>query len=98
MPEQPLIVLDPTGADRHADADTFDAARTDKDHLAFGHGVHFCLGAPLARLEVACALQRLFERFPDIRLAAPATELKPVVSLISNGHQQLPVRLGRPST
>ncbi|MFG2742607.1 cytochrome P450 [Streptomyces chartreusis] len=84
--------------DWHADADTFDAARTDKDHLAFGHGVHFCLGAPLARLEVACALQHLFERFPDIRLAVPATELKPVASLISNGHQQLPVRLGRPTT
>lgn len=81
----------------HVDPDTFDAARTNKDHLAFGHGVHFCLGAPLARMEVACALRHLFERFPDIRLAVPASELKPVASLISNGHQQLPVHLGRPS-
>ncbi|MFC5218204.1 cytochrome P450 family protein [Streptomyces coerulescens] len=82
----------------HADPDTFDATRTNKDHLAFGHGMHFCLGAPLARLEVVTALQHLFERFPDIRLAVPASELKPVASLISNGHQQLPVRLGRSST
>jgi cytochrome P450 len=79
--------------DWHRDADTFDAARTVKDHLAFGHGVHFCLGAPLARLEVALALRGLFDRFPGIRLAEPASELRPVASLISNGHQRLPVYL-----
>jgi 2-hydroxy-5-methyl-1-naphthoate 7-hydroxylase len=78
-------------------ADLFDATRTTKDHLAFGHGVHFCLGAPLARLEVATALQQLFDRFPDIRLAVPATDLKPLPSLISNGHQALPVHL-RPAS
>ncbi|MFE9773665.1 cytochrome P450 [Streptomyces sp. NPDC005931] len=79
--------------DWHGDADTFDATRTVKDHLAFGHGVHFCLGAPLARLEVALALRSLFDRFPDIRLAEPAAALRPVPSLISNGHQRLPVLL-----
>ncbi|MFE6176791.1 cytochrome P450 [Streptomyces sp. NPDC056464] len=84
--------------DWHTDPDTFDATRTNKDHLAFGHGIHFCLGAPLARLEVTSALQHLFDRFPDIRLAVPATDLKPVASLISNGHQQLPVHLGPPAT
>ncbi|WP_432190087.1 cytochrome P450 family protein [Streptomyces sp. Tue6028] len=77
----------------HADADTFDATRSFKDHLAFGHGVHYCLGAPLARMEVATVLQFLFSRFPDIRLAVPASDLKPVPSLISNGHQTLPVQL-----
>ncbi|MEV7731601.1 cytochrome P450 [Streptomyces sp. NPDC088921] len=81
----------------HNDPDTFDATRTNKDHLAFGHGVHYCLGAPLARLEVACVLQHLFDRFPDIRLAVPPTELEPVPSLISNGHQRLPVVLGAPA-
>ncbi|MGW3866639.1 cytochrome P450 family protein [Streptomyces sp. NPDC005047] len=79
--------------DWHADADTFDATRVVKDHLAFGHGVHFCLGAPLARMEVVLALESLFDRFPGIHLADPAEELPPVPSLISNGHQRLPVRL-----
>ncbi|MFJ8544479.1 cytochrome P450 [Streptomyces sp. NPDC093586] len=79
--------------DWHENADTFDATRTVKDHLAFGHGVHFCLGAPLARMEVALALQSLFDRFPDIRLAEPSAGLPPVPSLISNGHQRLPVLL-----
>ncbi|MFJ9398561.1 cytochrome P450 [Streptomyces californicus] len=77
-------------------ADSFDPTRPTKDHLAFGHGVHFCLGAPLARLEVATVLQQFFDRFPDAELAVPAAELKPLPSLISNGHQSLPVRL-RPS-
>jgi cytochrome P450 len=79
--------------DWHEDADTFDATRTVKEHLAFGHGVHFCLGAPLARMEVTLALESLFGRFPDLRLADPAEELPPVPSLISNGHQRLPVLL-----
>lgn len=85
-------------ANRHPDwhgptADAFDLTRAAKDHLAFGHGVHFCLGAPLARLEVASALRALFGRFPEIELAVPATGLRPLGSLISNGHQNLPVRL-----
>ncbi|PWG08428.1 cytochrome P450 [Streptomyces sp. V2] len=85
-------------ANRHgANADAFDITRVDKDHLAFGHGVHFCLGAPLARLEVTEALRQLFERFPDVRLAVPASDLRPLPSLISNGHQELPVHLGNPA-
>jgi cytochrome P450 len=85
-------------ANRHPDwhgpdADAFDVTRRVKDHLAFGYGVHFCLGAPLARLEVAEALRQLFERFPTMSLAVPADTLRPVPTLISNGHQELPVRL-----
>lgn len=85
-------------ANRHPDwhgpdADTFDVTRKVKDHLAFGYGVHFCLGAPLARLEVAEALRQLFERFPAMSLAVPAGSLRPVPTLISNGHQGLPVYL-----
>lgn len=85
-------------ANRHpewhgSDADTFDITRKVKDHLAFGHGVHFCLGAPLARLEVAEALRQLFERFPTMSLAVPPEALQPIPTLISNGHQELPVRL-----
>ncbi|MYT22182.1 cytochrome P450, partial [Streptomyces sp. SID7760] len=58
------ILASYAAANRHPDwhgpdADTFDVTRVTKDHLAFGHGVHFCLGAPLARLEVASALEGL---------------------------------------
>jgi cytochrome P450 len=95
------ILASYAAANRHPDwhgetADTFDLTRVPKDHLAFGHGIHFCLGAPLARLEVATALRMLFDRFPGMELAVPIEELKPLASLISNGHQTLPVRL-RPS-
>ncbi|GAA2490402.1 cytochrome P450 [Streptomyces longisporus] len=75
------------------DADRFDVTRVDKEHLAFGYGVHFCLGAPLGRLEARIALPALFERFPDLQLAVSQDELEPVDSFISNGHRSLPVRL-----
>ncbi|WP_029895429.1 cytochrome P450 family protein [Nocardia brasiliensis] len=74
-------------------ADEFDVTRPSKDHLAFGHGVHHCLGAPLARLEAAVALPALFARFPNMRLAADPAELGAVASFISNGHSRLPVLL-----
>jgi 2-hydroxy-5-methyl-1-naphthoate 7-hydroxylase len=83
--------------DWHEDADRFDATRTRQEHLAFGHGVHFCLGAPLARLEIATALRLFFERFPDVRLATASDELERLPSLISNGHTSVPVCL-RPAT
>ncbi|GLW06897.1 cytochrome P450 [Microtetraspora sp. NBRC 13810] len=76
------------------DADRFDLARpTRNDHLAFGHGVHYCLGAPLARLEAGVALPAVFERFPDMALAVPAGDLAPMDSFIANGHRTLPVVL-----
>ncbi|MDQ0949661.1 cytochrome P450 [Streptomyces phaeochromogenes] len=79
--------------DHGADADRFDVTRLGKEHLAFGHGVHFCLGAPLGRMEARIALPALFERYPDLELAVPDQELDPVASFISNGHRYLPVRL-----
>ncbi|MGA4847255.1 cytochrome P450 family protein [Streptomyces sp. G5(2025)] len=96
------ILASYAAANRHPDwhgetADAFDLTRVPKDHLSFGHGIHFCLGAPLARLEVVTALRMLFDRFPGIELAVPVDELKPLASLISNGHQTLPVRLTRPA-
>ena len=80
-------------ADHGADADRFDVTRLGKEHLAFGHGVHFCLGAPLGRMEARIALPALFERYPGLELAVPDDELSPVASFISNGHRALPVRL-----
>lgn len=66
---------------------------TVRDHPACGHGVRFCLGAALARLEVALALRGLSGRFPGIRRAVPAHGLRPVASLISDGHRRLPAAL-----
>ncbi|GAA1317905.1 cytochrome P450 family protein [Pseudonocardia xinjiangensis] len=56
-------------------ADVLDVTRTPTPHLAFGHGIHHCLGAPLARLEARIALSSLITRFPDLRLATPADDL-----------------------
>ena len=50
---------------RWADADRFDVHRESKQHLAFGYGIHFCLGAALARLEGRVALDEVLQRFPD---------------------------------
>jgi cytochrome P450 len=76
-----------------ADADRFDVPRANKEHIAFGYGVHHCLGAPLARLEASIALPALFDRYPDLTLAAEPGELRPLGSFISNGHRSLPARL-----
>ncbi|MGV9817452.1 cytochrome P450 family protein [Nocardia xishanensis] len=78
----------------HGDtADVFDVHRAGKDHVAFGYGAHHCLGAPLARMEAAVSLPAIFERFPNMRLAAEPEELGAVASFISNGHRRLPVYL-----
>ncbi|MGW6790685.1 cytochrome P450 family protein [Streptomyces chartreusis] len=75
------------------DADSFDASRGADDHLAFGIGVHRCIGAPLARIEALTALPALFERFPDLRLAVGEEELRQVPSFIAFGWQEIPVLL-----
>jgi cytochrome P450 len=75
-----------------SDPDRFDIVRTPNPHLTFGHGIHFCIGAPLARLEGAIAIRRLAERFPRIRLAdngPPGWG----DSLVLRGIVSLPVRL-----
>ncbi|MDX6741580.1 cytochrome P450 [Actinocorallia sp. A-T 12471] len=75
------------------DADVFDLTRRDKEHLSFGHGPHYCLGAGVARLVARIGLSSLFARFPELSLAVPPGELKPLPTFIMNGHQSLPVRL-----
>ncbi|MBU7598935.1 cytochrome P450 [Streptomyces sp. P38-E01] len=79
----------------HRDPDHFDIDRANTDNLAFGHGIHYCLGAPLARLEARIALQQLFARFPGLELASDPGELERRPSFIGNDFHELPVRLQR---
>jgi cytochrome P450 len=79
------------------DADRFDITRPDKEHLSFGHGPHYCLGAGVARMVATIGLSSLFERFPDLSLAVPAGDLEPLPTFIMNGHRSLPVRLTVPA-
>lgn len=78
---------------------TLDVARADVRHLGFGHGIHFCLGAPLARLEGRVALGRLFARFPELRLATGVDRLHwdHGDGLVLRGLGALPVVAGQPS-
>jgi cytochrome P450 len=71
--QQLVLVLAAANRDpeQFADPDRLDVTRPDVRHLAFGHGLHFCLGAQLARLEGALALEALLTRFPVLRLAGP---------------------------
>ncbi|MDQ0144560.1 cytochrome P450 [Pseudarthrobacter niigatensis] len=68
----------------------FDIDRSPNRHLAFGHGIHFCLGAPLARLEARIALEALLTRLPGLSLA-PGAELERMESSIVYGLKELPV-------
>jgi cytochrome P450 len=74
-------------------AGRFDVTREDKQHLSFGHGPHFCLGAGVAVMVATTGLSGLFERFPAMRLATPTDELEPLPTFIMNGHRALPVIL-----
>ncbi|MER6101536.1 cytochrome P450 [Streptomyces sp. NPDC001832] len=79
---------------RHGgDADSFDIFRADKEHLSFGHGVHFCVGASLARLEASIALPALFARFPGLRTDEASAPADPLESFIACGFGTFPVRL-----
>ncbi|AYN42827.1 cytochrome P450 [Streptomyces dangxiongensis] len=84
------------------DADRFDLTRAARPgaarHLSLGHGAHYCLGAPLARLEATVALERLFTRFPALRLAVPDDDLAPHAGFVGNSVRSLPVRLAPPGT
>jgi cytochrome P450 len=73
------------------DADTLDVCRPDNRHLAFGHGVHFCLGAPLARLEGQVAIGALLGRCEGLALAVGPGALARRASLFTRGLAQLPV-------
>lgn len=71
-----------------SDAQSFDITRTPNTHIAFGAGIHFCIGAPLARLEMNTSLPMLFEKFPTLKLAG-TPEQRP--TFVLRGYETIPV-------
>jgi cytochrome P450 len=92
-----VVLVSLSGANRdpsrYADPDRLDLGRDSAGHLAFGHGIHYCLGAPLARLEAEIAFGGLLERFGSMTLAVPADSLRWRPSTLIHGLEALPVRL-----
>jgi cytochrome P450 family 142 subfamily A polypeptide 1 len=90
---QKLLLLYPS-ANRDGDVfpapHTFDITRTPNDHVAFGFGPHFCLGAALARLEIRVAFERLLDRLPDLHLAGDAEPARRPANFVS-GYESMPV-------
>jgi cytochrome P450 len=80
--------------ERFPDPDRLDLGRDTAGHVAFGYGIHYCLGAPLARMEAEVAFGALLGRFPELSLAVPAETLRWRVNSLMNGLEALPVRLG----
>lgn len=76
---------------RFPDPDRFDIRRDSRGHLAFGHGIHYCLGAPLARLEARIAIRSLLERCPGLVLDAHPAALTWRTGMLIRGPESLPV-------
>jgi cytochrome P450 len=97
IPEGEFVMVSLLGAnrddDRFAEADRLDITRAAGSHLAFGHGIHYCVGAPLARLEAEVAIGRLLARFGELELAAEPGELGWRDSTLVHGLESLPIRL-----
>ena len=75
----------------YSQPDTFDVQRGAQQHMAFGFGIHQCIGQPLARIELRVALTELARRFPDLALAVPADQLTMRSHSIAFGPEHLPV-------
>jgi cytochrome P450 len=92
-----VVLVSLSGANRdpsrYADPEGLDVGRDSAGHLAFGHGVHYCLGAPLARLEAEIAFGALLERYPSMALAIRPEALRWRPSSLIHGLESLPVRL-----
>ncbi|MBI0297356.1 cytochrome P450 [Streptomyces sp. PRKS01-29] len=91
--EPVLVVLAAADRDpeRFAEPDVLDLTRRDNQHLGYGHGIHYCLGAPLARLEARTAIATLLRRLPGLRLAGDPEDLRWRGGLIMRGLRTLPV-------
>lgn len=85
------ITLMNRDAKAYEDPDVFDARRTARHHVGFGHGIHQCLGQNLARAELEIALGALFARIPGLRLAVPLDEVPIKAGHDAQGLIELPV-------
>ncbi|MFE4594546.1 cytochrome P450 [Streptomyces laurentii] len=98
IPKGDAVLLALASANRDpevfADPDRLDLARERNPHIAFGHGMHYCLGKHLGRMEMEIALEGLTRRFPDLRLADPDAELPWHVGEINHTLTSLPVVWG----
>lgn len=98
IPENELVFVSLLSANRDAahfrDPHGFDIRRTGRRHLSFGHGIHYCLGAPLARMETEIVLSRLLGRFRHWELAVPRAQLRWQPTLQFRSLEKLPVRFG----
>jgi cytochrome P450 len=94
--EPVLVVTSSANRDpaRFPDPDRLDVGRDASGHVAFGHGIHYCVGAPLARLEGEIAFGALLSRFPGLSLAVDPAALRWRPSSLIHGLERLPVRLG----
>ena len=90
-----LLATSSAGRDpaRFPDPDRLDVGRAASGHVAVGYGIHYCLGAPLARMEAEFALGALLPRFPRIALAVPPEDLRWRPVTLMHGLESLPVRL-----
>ncbi len=90
-----LVLLDTRAANHDPTVfpspDRFDIAREGPAHLSFGHGAHYCLGAPLARIELQAVFCQLLARFPAMRLAVPLEQLRMRSGSVTGGLAELPV-------
>ena len=95
FPQGSAVMLLPGAANRDdrrfPDADRFDIHRKIDHHLGFGYGIHFCIGASLARLETRIALEEVLRRFPDWEVDAEKAELAPTSTV--RGWRTLPVSI-----
>jgi cytochrome P450 len=95
IPRGDMVLLAIAAADRDPhrfpDPARLDVGAPDPGHLAFGHGIHYCLGAPLARLEGQVAFAALLARLPDLALAAREDELRWTGGGVLRGLRELPV-------
>ncbi|MFE5586501.1 cytochrome P450 [Kitasatospora sp. NPDC056531] len=96
VPAGETVLLSVASANRDpeqfTDPDRLDLRRSENGHLALGHGIHYCLGAPLARMETSLALTALLRRFPDLALDVPVGQLRHRPTMRARGLLELPVR------